>query len=66
MNVPLALGIWSVDPDGTHAKQLTTGKDDELPVCAPDGTYYYSANADTPFKYLDARFNSRPTARPWR
>ena len=36
-----------VDADGTHSKQLTTGKDDELPVCSADGkTFYYSDNVD--------------------
>ena len=39
------LSIWRVNADGTHPKQLTTGKDDELPVCSPDGTaFYYSDN----------------------
>src|SRR5271166_723923 len=39
------LSIWRIDPDGTHSKQLTTGKDDESPVCAPDGkSFYYSDN----------------------
>jgi serine/threonine protein kinase/Tol biopolymer transport system component len=39
------LGIWRVDPDGSHAKQLTTGKDDEAPVCAADAkSFYYSDN----------------------
>jgi len=38
--------IWRVNADGTHSKQLTSGKDDELPVCSPDGTsFYYSDNA---------------------
>jgi Tol biopolymer transport system component len=33
--------IWRVNADGSHLKQLTTGKDDELPVCSPDGTHFY-------------------------
>ena len=33
--------IWRVNADGSHAKQLTTGKDDELPVCSSDGTHFY-------------------------
>jgi eukaryotic-like serine/threonine-protein kinase len=34
-----------VNADGSHPKQLTTGKDDELPGCSPDGkSFYYSDN----------------------
>src|SRR5712691_7382828 len=33
--------IWRVNADGSHPKQLTTGKDDELPVCSSDGTHFY-------------------------
>jgi len=40
------VNVWRVNADGTHPKSLTTGKDDELPVCSPDGTsFYYSDNA---------------------
>jgi eukaryotic-like serine/threonine-protein kinase len=40
------LNVWRVNADGTHAKQLTAGKDDELPLCSPDGTsFYYVDNA---------------------
>ena len=35
------LNIWRVDADGTHPKQLTTGKDNETPVCSPDGKWAY-------------------------
>jgi serine/threonine protein kinase len=39
------LSIWRIDQDGTHPRQLTIGKDDELPVCSPDGkSFYYSDN----------------------
>jgi Tol biopolymer transport system component len=39
------LSIWRVNADGTHPKQLTSGKDDELPVCSPDGkSFYYTDN----------------------
>ena len=39
------LSIWRVDSDGRNSKQLTTGKDDEAPVCAADGkSFYYSDN----------------------
>jgi len=40
--------IWRVDADGSHPKQLTNGKDDELPVCSPDGKWaYYVDNSTT-------------------
>src|SRR4029077_18612898 len=40
------INIWRVNADGTHSKRLTSGKDDELPVCSPDGTsFFYSDNA---------------------
>jgi serine/threonine protein kinase/sugar lactone lactonase YvrE len=40
------VNIWRVSADGTHSKQLTSGKDDEMPVCSPDGTsFYYVDNA---------------------
>jgi eukaryotic-like serine/threonine-protein kinase len=39
------LSIWRVEADGSRPKQLTTGKDDELPVCAADAkSFYYSDN----------------------
>ena len=40
-----AVNIWRVDADGSHAKQLTHGNDDERPVCSPDGkSFYYIDN----------------------
>jgi len=34
-----------VNAERTHAKQLTIGKDDELPVCSADGkSFYYTDN----------------------
>jgi eukaryotic-like serine/threonine-protein kinase len=36
--------IWRVDADGSHAKQLTHGTDDELPGCSPDGKWLYYAD----------------------
>ena len=36
--------IWRVDADGSHSKQLTHGKDDELPGCSPDGKWFYYAD----------------------
>jgi len=38
------LSIWRINVDGTHPKQLTTGKDDELPICSPDGASFYYAD----------------------
>jgi serine/threonine protein kinase/sugar lactone lactonase YvrE len=39
------INIWRVNADGSRPKQLTRGKDDELPVCSPDGnSFYYSDN----------------------
>jgi len=39
------LSIWRVNADGTHAKQLTDGKDDQLPICSRDGkSFYYMDN----------------------
>jgi serine/threonine protein kinase len=37
--------IWRVDADGSHPKQLTSGKHEAFPVCAPDGGsfYYYDS-----------------------
>jgi serine/threonine protein kinase/Tol biopolymer transport system component len=33
--------IWRVDADGSHPRQLTNGKDDENPLCSPDGKLAY-------------------------
>jgi eukaryotic-like serine/threonine-protein kinase len=41
------LNIWRVNADGTHPKQLTSGKDDEVPLCAPDGASFYYADNST-------------------
>jgi eukaryotic-like serine/threonine-protein kinase len=40
-----AQNIWRVDSDGSNPKQLTSGKQDGNPRCAPDGKsfYYYDA-----------------------
>ena len=41
------LNIWRIDADGSHPKQLTTGKDSEQPVCSPDGKWvYYDDNVN--------------------
>ena len=36
-----ATNIWRVDADGSRPKQLTSGKDEELPLCSPDGASFY-------------------------
>jgi eukaryotic-like serine/threonine-protein kinase len=36
-----AANIWRVDADGSHPKQLTNGKDEETPLCSPDGKWAY-------------------------
>jgi hypothetical protein len=33
--------IWRVEPDGTRPKQLTSGKDEAVPLCSPDGASFY-------------------------
>jgi len=33
--------IWRVEADGTHPKQLTSGKEDYLPLCSPDRKWVY-------------------------
>jgi serine/threonine protein kinase/Tol biopolymer transport system component len=33
--------IWRVDADGSHPKQLTNGKYEGFPICAPDGKSAY-------------------------
>ena len=35
------INIWSVDADGSHPQQLTNGKDEEYPLCSPDGKWAY-------------------------
>jgi Tol biopolymer transport system component len=42
-----AQNIWRLDADGTHPKQLTSGKEDRLPLCSPDRkwVYYFDFNA---------------------
>jgi eukaryotic-like serine/threonine-protein kinase len=37
--------IWRVDADGSRPKQLTSGEQDAVPVCSPDGNSFF---------YLDA------------
>jgi len=38
--------IWRVDANGSRPKQLTSGKDEEWPLCSPDGaSFYYEDNA---------------------
>jgi eukaryotic-like serine/threonine-protein kinase len=33
--------LWRADADGGNARQLTEGKDDDNPVCSPDGKWAY-------------------------
>ncbi|MFZ0880097.1 MAG: hypothetical protein WA002_11410, partial [Candidatus Acidiferrales bacterium] len=33
--------IWRVEADGSRPKQLTSGKDEEFPLCSPDGASFY-------------------------
>ncbi len=33
--------IWRVDADGSHPKQLTNGKQEDGPLCSPDGKWAY-------------------------
>ena len=33
--------IWRVDADGSRAKQLSSGSDDNFPLCSPDGTSFF-------------------------
>jgi Tol biopolymer transport system component len=37
----ITTNIWRVDADGTRPKQLTSGKDEEFPLCSPDGASFY-------------------------
>ena len=39
-----SLNIWRVDADGSRPKQLTSGKQDILPLCSPDGVSFYYAD----------------------
>jgi Tol biopolymer transport system component/predicted Ser/Thr protein kinase len=40
-----ALRVWRADADGSNPVQLTHGKQDEFPVCSPDGKWVYFVNA---------------------
>ncbi len=39
--------IWRMDADGSHAKQLTDGKNDTFPLCSPDGASFYYLDGST-------------------
>ncbi|HEV2177514.1 MAG TPA: protein kinase [Terriglobia bacterium] len=41
------LSIWRIDLDGTNLKQLTQGKDDELPAISPDGRWVVFTQSQT-------------------
>ncbi len=42
-----SINIWRVDADGSRAAQLTSGKQDTLPVCSPDGASFYYVDGAT-------------------
>jgi Tol biopolymer transport system component len=42
-----SFNVWRVDADGSRPKQLTSGKDEELPLCSPDGASFYYADSAT-------------------
>ena len=39
--------IWRIEADGSRPKQLTTGKDEEIPLCSADGSSFYYSDAAT-------------------
>ena len=39
--------IWRIDPDGSHPKQLTSGKVNDWPVCSADGKFAYYMDGPT-------------------
>jgi len=39
--------IWRIEPDGSRPKQLTTGKDEEFPLCSADGSSFYYVDQAT-------------------
>jgi eukaryotic-like serine/threonine-protein kinase len=42
-----ATNIWRVEADGSRPKQLTSGKEDRFPLCAPDGKSLYYVDFTT-------------------
>jgi Tol biopolymer transport system component len=41
-----SINIWRIEADGSRPRQLTTGKDEEVPLCSADGeSFYYSDQA---------------------
>jgi serine/threonine protein kinase/Tol biopolymer transport system component len=36
--------VWRIDADGSHPKQLTSGKAERWPLCSPDGAFVYYAD----------------------
>jgi eukaryotic-like serine/threonine-protein kinase len=39
--------IWRMDANGSHPKQLTSGKNDTFPLCSPDGASFYYLDGST-------------------
>ena len=36
-----SINIWRIEADGSRPRQLTTGKDEEFPLCSADGSSFY-------------------------
>jgi len=44
--------IWRMDSGGGNLKQLTNGKDDEYPVCSPDGRWVFYKDVSSGSKLM--------------
>jgi len=51
--------VWRIDADGSHPKQLTNGKDEESPLCSPDGASFYYSDGAT-FRMMKMRIDGGP------
>jgi eukaryotic-like serine/threonine-protein kinase len=43
----MSLNIWRSEADGTGLRQLTNGKNDQFPMCSPDGKTVFFVNITT-------------------
>jgi Tol biopolymer transport system component len=43
----MALNIWLCEADGTGLRKLTSGKNDQFPMCSPDGKTVFFVNIAT-------------------
>jgi len=43
----MALNIWRSEADGTGLRKLTSGKNDQFPICSPDGKTVFFVNMAT-------------------